>query len=91
MFTCIGKATRHSGCPRSRGYLATSDQQVKQGIYAQAGIAEYWIVNLIDDTLEVYREPHGEQFRNLQTFVGGQHIMPLAQPTLSIRVSDLLP
>jgi len=67
------------------------DQQVKQGIYAQAGIAEYWIVNLIDDTLEVYREPHGEQFRNLQTFVGGQHIMPLAQPTLSIRVSDLLP
>lgn len=67
------------------------DQQIKQRIYAQAGIAEYWIVNLIDWTLEVYREPQGEQFRNFQAFVGGQHIMPLAQPSISIRVSDLMP
>ena len=67
------------------------DQAIKQKIYAQAGIAEYWIVNLIDQKLEVYREPQGEQFRNFQVFLDGQHIMPLAQPSLSIRVSDLLP
>jgi len=67
------------------------DRQVKQRIYAQAGIAEYWIVNLIDDTVEVYREPQGEQFRNSQVLIAGQQIMPLAQSSLPINVSDLLP
>lgn len=67
------------------------DQHIKQKIYAQAGIAEYWIVNLTDQKLEVYREPHGEQFQNSQVLIAGQQIMPLAQSSLPINVSDLLP
>ena len=35
------------------------DQTFKQRLYAQAGIPEYWIVNLVDRRLEVYREPSG--------------------------------
>jgi Uma2 family endonuclease len=33
------------------------DRGEKLAIYAAAGIAEYWIVNLLDRTLEVYRKP----------------------------------
>ena len=33
------------------------DRGVKSGIYAAAGIPEYWIVNLVDRRLEVYRRP----------------------------------
>lgn len=36
-----------------------ADRALKKAIYAQAGIAEYWIVNLIDRQVEVYQEPTG--------------------------------
>jgi Uma2 family endonuclease len=37
------------------------DQGVKLRTYARAGIAEYWIVNLIDQQIEVYTQPRIEQ------------------------------
>lgn len=33
------------------------DRQTKYALYAASGIANYWIVNLIDDQIEVYTEP----------------------------------
>lgn len=33
------------------------DREIKGRIYANAGIPEYWIVNLTDSTVEVYSEP----------------------------------
>ncbi len=33
------------------------DRKVKAPLYAAAGIAEYWLVNLQDDKIEAYREP----------------------------------
>lgn len=38
--------------------LAT-DRTFKMAIYAQAGIAVYWIVNLVDRSVEVYTDPTG--------------------------------
>jgi Uma2 family endonuclease len=35
----------------------THDRTVKGRIYARAGIANYWIVNLIDRRIEVYSDP----------------------------------
>jgi Uma2 family endonuclease len=35
------------------------DQRSKKRIYAKAGIAVYWIVNLVDRRVEVYTEPTG--------------------------------
>ncbi len=37
------------------------DRTTKQVIYAAAGIPVYWIVNLIDDILEVYSQPNTEE------------------------------
>lgn len=33
------------------------DQKTKQALYASASLPEYWIVNLIDQQLEVYQKP----------------------------------
>src|SRR3972149_2531438 len=36
------------------------DREDKGSLYARAGIADYWIVNLVDRVLEVVREPGPE-------------------------------
>ena len=70
--------------------------RVKKGRrYARAGIRDYWIVNLVDGQLEVYRNPHrsGLHFTYDQAlvFFKGQSLPPLAAPNSPIRVDDLLP
>lgn len=37
------------------------DRRFKQAVYARAGIASYWIVNLRNDTVEVYEQPDRER------------------------------
>lgn len=40
------------------------DREIKQAIYAKAGIAEYWLINLMDEQIEVYHDPSEEQYRH---------------------------
>jgi Uma2 family endonuclease len=74
------------------------DQQTKAPLYARAGIAEYWIVNLVDDVLEVRREPTempsqplGFGYASTQILRRGETVSPLASPEAVVRVEDLLP
>ncbi|PWU19544.1 MAG: hypothetical protein C5B48_13410 [Candidatus Rokuibacteriota bacterium] len=70
----------------------------KAAAYARARIADYWIVNLVDRVLEVHREVArpGPARRHwgyvaIKTLGAGASIAPLAAPSGSIRVADLLP
>ncbi len=38
------------------------DRTEKARVYARANISEYWIVNLLERQLEVYRKPQGERY-----------------------------
>lgn len=74
------------------------DRKVKGSLYAQAGIADYWIVNLPDRVLEVHREPaampdqpFGHHYRSITRHTDSAVIGPLASPGTPIRVADLLP
>jgi Uma2 family endonuclease len=67
------------------------DRKTKQAVYARNGIAEYWIVNLKDNSLEVYRDPQGDQYRSRMTLRHGETVAPLARPDHPIAVTDLLP
>ncbi len=60
----------------------------KQGIYAEAGIREYWVVNLKDRQLTVFRDPASTGYRYEQTFTQGT-ISPLTFPELTIVVPQL--
>jgi Uma2 family endonuclease len=61
------------------------------GCHARAGVQEYWIVNLPERQLEVYREPSGARYRTVAIYGEQQTVTPLAAPQASVRVSDLLP
>ncbi len=70
----------------------------KAAAYARAGIADYWIVDLVDGVLEVRREPArpGPARRHwgyaaIETLGADAIIAPLAAPSADIRVADLLP
>ena len=70
----------------------------KAAAYARAGIADYWILDLGDRVLEVYREPArpGPARRNwgylaIETLGTDATAAPLVAPATAIRVADLLP
>jgi len=54
------------------------DRGIKRAVYARDSIAEYWIVNLVDEQIEVYSEPSGlvalPEYRSLNTFRAGDSI-----------------
>ena len=66
--------------------------------YARAGLLDYWIVNLVDWRIEVYRQPavdHSAEFDarylDVELFTPGATIVPLARPGVAIAVSEILP
>jgi Uma2 family endonuclease len=67
-----------------------SDRSVKMALYAEAGIMEYWIVNLVEDQVEVYREPLDARYAVSLVLRPGETIEPLATPGRSIAIADFL-
>src|SRR5262245_34805705 len=61
------------------------DREVKAPLYAENGIAEYWIVNLIDRCLEVHRRPRADgKFEDVRTLRPGESISLVQLPTVSV-------
>jgi Uma2 family endonuclease len=52
------------------------DRGGKLRLYAEAGIAEYWIINLVDRVIEVYAAPHEESYQTSRTAAPGD-LLPL--------------
>jgi Uma2 family endonuclease len=94
---------RDAGHPRSAALVLEVadwslrlDRQTKARVYARAGIADYWIVNLVDRVLAVYREPvaegrRGARYRDVRLAGPGERVAPLAAPNAASAVADLLP
>jgi Uma2 family endonuclease len=74
-----------------------SDRERKGSLYARAGLADYWVVNLVDSVLEVYREPvadpsapFGWRYARREVFDPAAQVRPLAAPG-AISIRALLP
>ena len=66
------------------------DREEKLPAYGRAGVAEVWIVNLNEATLEVYREPHFTGYAAKTVLGPGDQAAPLAFPDAIVSVGDLL-
>ena len=76
----------------------TFDRVQKGSLYARAGIVDYWIVNLVDRLVEVYRDPgpdltapFGWRYGSVERFRPPAALTLLRVPAASIPVAALLP
>lgn len=68
------------------------DRSQKLPIYAEAGIPEYWIVNLIDRQIEIYRGPQVDgEFSSQYIASSNDEVELLAFPGMRLAVNDILP
>jgi Uma2 family endonuclease len=66
------------------------DFKVKHSLYALAGVAELWIVDLEAREGHVFREPTGGDYATHLRFATDAEMSPSAFPALRLRVADLL-
>ncbi len=66
------------------------DRQYKKQLYAQAGIQEYWIVNIFEQEIEVYRNPSKLIYKSKQILDLEDSIAPLLFPEVSVKIEDIL-
>jgi len=66
------------------------DREEKLPAYGHAGVCEVWIVNLRDQSLEVYREPHFTGYGGKTIVRAGDTVAPLAFPDAAVDVAELL-
>ncbi len=72
------------------------DQEVKVPLYAEAGISDYWIFNLVKNYLEAYTEPYQELQGNFgysmkRIVLPNQSIALPCFPDLSLDLSKVFP
>ena len=66
------------------------DRGVKRALYAEAGVPEYWIVNVRDRRVEVFRDPVGSEYSTERVVADGEGVAPLQFPDLLVEVAALL-
>lgn len=66
------------------------DREQKARLYALYGIAEYWLLNLNNETLEVYRKPSGDNYGQKSTLYYGETINLVKLPEISINTAEIL-
>jgi Uma2 family endonuclease len=74
------------------------DRNRKASLYATAGVADYWIVNLVDGQVEVYRQPapdplqaYGHGYGSRQVLTPSASVSPLGLPGAAVAAALLLP
>ena len=53
------------------------DRETKSAMYAACGIPEYWLVNLKENCVEVFRQPRNGRYSELKSYFAGDSITPL--------------
>ena len=66
------------------------DSTVKLPIYAQAGIAEVWIVDLRDRVVQTYQRPSGARFTQDSSHRSGVTLRLTAAPDIAVEVEDMI-
>ncbi|MBW4441599.1 MAG: Uma2 family endonuclease [Plectolyngbya sp. WJT66-NPBG17] len=67
------------------------DRTSKKRLYARAGIPIYWIINLVDRSIEVYAQPENEDYQQQTTVTEQIEVVLEGTAIAQISTSNLLP
>ena len=67
------------------------DRKVKAAIYAQSGIADYWIIDVNGERVFVFRRPEGEKYLEKTVFGKSAKVSFLAFPEITIDFRSFFP
>jgi Uma2 family endonuclease len=67
------------------------DAGEKADLYAAAGIADYWVVNVAARSIEVHRQPDAGRYQYVTVFSGQDELRPLHMPQVSLHPASLWP
>ena len=67
------------------------DRETKGKAYAKSGIADYWVLDVNERKLHVFREPTPEGYQSEVILSEEASLSPLQFPTFVIALQDMLP
>lgn len=67
-----------------------TDRKVKLPLYARAGIAEAWLVNIPEERVETYSNPSGNVYQRVEVFGRGAEARSHTVEGLAVSVGELL-
>lgn len=65
------------------------DRGKKLPAYGRAGIPEVWIIDLLEQTIEIYRQPHAAGYGSIAVLRAGEKASPQPFPDAEVNVADL--
>ena len=66
-----------------------NDLEIKRRLYAEAGIAEYWIVDAAASCIHVHRQPVGGDYASRSVVTIRDQLSPLCYPQAVLDLADL--
>jgi Uma2 family endonuclease len=66
------------------------DRSTKRVLYARNAVPEFWLANLVQGVLEVYRIPQGLEYLDHRIVKKGETLVPNGA-ILAVAVADLVP
>jgi Uma2 family endonuclease len=66
------------------------DRNIKLPLYAKAGISEVWLVNLPQETIEIYRQPLDKTYREVRLVKRGESLEAEALSNLMLEAENIL-
>ncbi|HEX8475086.1 MAG TPA: Uma2 family endonuclease [Pyrinomonadaceae bacterium] len=67
-----------------------TDRQIKLPLYASAGVAEVWIVNLVDEQIETYAGLSGGAYQSVGRYGRGERVQSQNISQLVVDAADVL-
>jgi Uma2 family endonuclease len=68
----------------------SKDRNVKAPLYAASGFPEYWLVNVAERVIEVFRDPDQGAYRSVSRHGPGEVLRLQAFPDVAVQVADVL-
>ena len=65
------------------------DTGIRVEVYAEAGVSEYWVVDVGSRQMRVYSDPDGKLFRSVRVVEATGSLSPGCLPSASLNLIDL--